>query len=1144
MKIAFINTYGQSGLSNQKLLELENFIEYNRLDIVCLQETDVQEETFSQCNILDRFQPIINNNKSGYGTCTLVRNIYNPENIIKDTEGRLISVDVEGMTVVNVYLHSGTDHDSKNEREEYISNIPNLLLYKKMNGFFGGDMNSIVEKKDSMNYPEQKMSKCLSKLINIYKMRDSYRLLYPHTKQFSRYYVWKGKEGATRIDRCYSWGEVIVQEAEYLVVSFSDHLAHVVTFDTPTIRKQNVTKKKSIYKIKHHIVDDDTFLFNVRSKFPEWLLLKDGLSPSFWWEHVVKSGIKEQAFIREKEINKCRRRQIAALQLRLSYHLRNLKKCLPDQFTISVLKLENVKAEMQSFYQKRAKIILLQNRAEIFDMSDATKLYHYESLDSYVLKSEIKKIEVNGHVYEGQTEVEYAINRSLEGSMSEIFTLDRDACENLFSFPVPQITESMDSALNSDISMMELKNALMQLNSKASPGIDGIPSTLYSKMVDLFAPHMLEVFNFILHGEKPTETMRTSTVQFLNKPKKAGSLKLSDKRKISVLCTDFKCLETVLANRLNAVMPQFISESQYASKPKKIHQGISAARDLASFAERQKIDMAILALDMKSGFDFLQMDFVYFCFQKYGFSDKTIDIFKNVYGNALALSVVNGQRSKLIQDLRETLRQGGSGSMQIFNIGVNPLIQLLERSLQGVTLYSLPQYGPVQEHEEILDPVTKTTSIIGYVDDLNPVITKVEEFDTCNSHLILFEKASGCKFHRDPMSQKCKVTPFGSWKDWLTQNAVPLPFLLVSDQLEILGVKIFESWSKTRRAAGEELKSKIKSVRDKWRRGRFYDLLLRPHVVNTYLFSNIWHKAGSINLLCNDLDKMQSEGNDYIFADCYLRPEKVVNYLERNAGGLGINHVRSKASALFIKNILEDTHTNLYLDAVVRKYCKSEDIYPVPVKPSYMDARLISKIKLVLSKNSEKLSTRNIYQVLMRDEFHITTDFKLRIESLYDDFSLQSSFQFTLSKVIPVSVRSHMWKLIHRIRYSEIEEAKIKLTITTCKICGEVDVDRIHLYFKCEKMKSIGDIFTRVLRVFDPQYSLEEVIEFKAMDEHPQLFWFIALTMYYIDENRKKVNCELYKAFMWSEFETLKMTKYADDEILMSINILLELLEH
>ena len=71
MKVAFLNTYGQSGLSSQKLLELENFIEYNRLDIVCLQETDIQENTFSGCSILNRFIPIINNSKSGYGTCTL-----------------------------------------------------------------------------------------------------------------------------------------------------------------------------------------------------------------------------------------------------------------------------------------------------------------------------------------------------------------------------------------------------------------------------------------------------------------------------------------------------------------------------------------------------------------------------------------------------------------------------------------------------------------------------------------------------------------------------------------------------------------------------------------------------------------------------------------------------------------------------------------------------------------------------------------------------------------------------------------------------------------------------------------------------------------------------------------------------------------
>ena len=71
-----------------------------------------------------------------------------------------------------------------------------------------------------------------------------------------------------------------------------------------------------------------------------------------------------------------------------------------------------------------------------------------------------------------------------------------------------------------------------------------------------------------------------------------------------------------------------------------------------------------------------------------------------------------------------------------------------------------------------MDTMKKTTSIIGYVDDLNPVITKVEEFEVCNAYLLLFEKASGCKFHRDPVSQKCKITPLGKWKEWLTQDTV------------------------------------------------------------------------------------------------------------------------------------------------------------------------------------------------------------------------------------------------------------------------------------------------------------------------------------------------------------------------------------
>ena len=93
-----------------------------------------------------------------------------------------------------------------------------------------------------------------------------------------------------------------------------------------------------------------------------------------------------------------------------------------------------------------------------------------------------------------------------------------------------------------------------------------------------------------------------------------------------------------------------------------------------------------------------------------------------------------------------------------------------------------------------------------------------------------------------------------------------------------------------------------------------------------------------------------------------------INYLGNNAGGLEINHIRSNVLDLFIKKILEDMKTNIYIDAVVRKYCKDEDVYPSPVKPSYLDICLISKIKLVLGTSNAECSIFNETYLQYSDE--------------------------------------------------------------------------------------------------------------------------------------------------------------------------------
>ena len=246
--------------------------------------------------------------------------------------------------------------------------------------------------------------------------------------------------------------------------------------------------------------------------------------------------------------------------------------------------------------------------------------------------------------------------------------------------------------------------------------------------------------------------------------------------------------------------------------------------------------------------------------------------------------------------------------------------------------------------------------------------------------------------------------------------------------------------------------------------------------------------------------------------------------------------------AMFIKNLLEESCNNIYLDAVVRKYCLDEDVVPAPVRPHYLDQRLVTALKLVLG-SIHKVSTKDIYDVLMRNEFGINGDFRPRIESVYEDFSLSNILEFTNSKLIPVSVRSHMWKIVHRIGYSEIEEAKVKLVSPLCKQCGEQDIDRIHLYFKCEKVESIGKMFLNILRIFDPQYTFEEILDFKGKEEHPQLYWFIAMTLFYIDKNRRRCSTEMYRAYLCSELDILKMSRYANDEMLIVTQLMLEMLE-
>ena len=65
--LAYLNTHGQTGLNLSKQLQIEEFLKSNKIDILHLQETFIDDDTFSQCNYINsNFITIHNNSNNMY----------------------------------------------------------------------------------------------------------------------------------------------------------------------------------------------------------------------------------------------------------------------------------------------------------------------------------------------------------------------------------------------------------------------------------------------------------------------------------------------------------------------------------------------------------------------------------------------------------------------------------------------------------------------------------------------------------------------------------------------------------------------------------------------------------------------------------------------------------------------------------------------------------------------------------------------------------------------------------------------------------------------------------------------------------------------------------------------------------------------
>lgn len=1120
IKILYLNTYGQTKFTVEKQFQIQDMVIHYKCDIIHLQETDCKDDTFESCNFLNNNYNLIKNNSSSkFGTASLVKNNFNANDVSFDTEGRVIIFKIGSVTFSNVYLEAGTDSLSRSARENYCGEVlPNLLINCGQDGLIGGDWNCILDKKDATAHPDAKMSPNLARLVKTFHWKDSLRILKQNVNCFSHYYKSGDQVGATRIDRQYHWGEVEVLSAEYVPAAFSDHLGFLVEVRVPSIgTDQVVSRGLPFLKINDDVTKDIIFKQQVAEAMENWKVMKDqGLEVLTWWELVVKPGLREIALNRSKVMNRERRGELNMLLIQQAYLV---KKLCSGTNSLSILTdLSCVQASIREWYQKQSKKIQHQSRKDEFQTSENTRIYHHEIHQKKISKSSILKLDTEKGLIEGHDKCAAYLEQVVRELLSFPADLDPTAQDTLLAEVAEVFTEADNSMLKTLPSKEEIFNNLKNSNLKASAGTDGISALVYKECWDSLGESILEVQSALFSGLPLTTSMCTSLMIFSTKPKKSNSIKPSDKRRISILNCDYKLYEALYARRFRRLGSRTLSQLQYvAGTNRTIQHGIARARDAINSASHSRLRCGIGDQDYIAAFDFLVLSWVWKVLERKGVHQDTLVRLKKLYHGGITIPVVNCLPGRAILDKRGSLRQGGVGSMDWFAVGIDPLLAYLERRLVGIPVISLPVLGPSEEGQDSPLPcLEERFKVMAFCDDVKPAICSLNEFSIADEAASLFEGAGGTRLHRDPNSNKCKFLPLGRWRQELQQDDIPTPYMRLTDTLDMVGVELCATWSKTRQKNGDSIKNKVSKTIGAWRAGKFMPLTARPVSANMFALSKVLFRCATVNIREGDILSINSSVKRWIYADQLLKPAEMVLHRPVHQGGLGLVSVKYKARASLLRTFIElavnpEYITSIYLSSLYRVHVLGEDLACPPLPP-YYDKNFFTTICQAAETGADvtTMTSRQWYNFLLQQETMMVDQPNMLRPCRVEERNPYSDWSAIWTRVRLPSLTSEAcsmaWRLVHQLLPCESRLSEIMPNISpTCKFSceGEPTADLVHCFFACKLSAEAGDWIMYLVLQYDPFATREKLLRLEV-EGNEALVWIVIVALNFIWNRRSK----------------------------------------
>jgi hypothetical protein len=241
------------------------------------------------------------------------------------------------------------------------------------------------------------------------------------------------------------------------------------------------------------------------------------------------------------------------------------------------------------------------------------------------------------------------------------------------------LTEEESLALEGDVTLEELDEAVSSCNLNSAPGIDGICNRYIRKFWPFFREPLLRYTRECLATGKMTDTFNTALIKRI--PKKGDCTKVKNWRPISLLSCCYKIVSRVVNSRLDKVIDKVTSMSQKAYNSKRfIHESVINTVDIIRalrHCDNNGVPGAILSIDQKKAFDSVLHGYMREVYRFFGFGPIFIN-FMEIIGTKRTARIMFERGTSDPINLDRGFAQGNSPSPRKYNIGEQILLFRLE----------------------------------------------------------------------------------------------------------------------------------------------------------------------------------------------------------------------------------------------------------------------------------------------------------------------------------------------------------------------------------------------------------------------------------------------------------------------------------